>query len=53
MELEEKQPVGLGLNELDAPRWYHINPEKLFNANFNGGAWSGACNGHWKDARFM
>jgi hypothetical protein len=34
-------------------QWYSLNPDKIFTANFNNGAWSGACNGHWKSAEFM
>ena len=35
-------------------RWYKINPVTAFNAGFNYGDYNnGACNGFWKDAKFM
>lgn len=42
------------LPEAGQSYWYHLDPTKLFNARFSYGDYnSGACNGHWKDARFM
>ena len=32
--------------------WYNIDPTKVFNANLRS-ADDGACNGHWKDEKFM
>eukprot|EP00493_Phyllostaurus_siculus_P021812 UN22141 len=35
-------------------RWYSLNPSTAFNAPFSAGDYvNGACNGNWKDARFM
>jgi len=37
-----------------AGRWYSLNPSRAFNAPFSAGDYvNGACNGNWKDARFM
>ena len=34
--------------------WYTLNPESAFNAGFNSRDYNnGACNGGWKDAKFM
>ena len=40
--------------ELGQSFWYSLDPTKVFNAGYNYNDYNnGACNGHWKDARFM
>ena len=40
--------------DLGGPFWYDLDPTLLFNAKYNYYDYNnGACNGYWKDARFM
>ena len=49
-----EKPARSALENLNGARWYHIDPSKLFTASFSPSDYnSGACNGHWKDAKFM
>ena len=41
-------------DQLGQSFWYSLDPTKIFNAGYNYNDYNnGACNGHWKDARFM